>query len=93
MRNGGAHAVCSIAPIVKGTFERFSDDGAAAEVCAQVSAARIHHGDLAARCPISRELPAQNALGEWLALYLAARAEEIPGGRIDREIFRRWGPG
>jgi hypothetical protein len=45
MRDGGADAVCSIAPIVKGTLKRFSNDGAAAEVCTQVSAARIHHRD------------------------------------------------
>ena len=68
MRDGGADAVGSIAPIVKGTLKRISDDGPAAEVRAQVSAARIHHHDLAARCSVSHELPAQNALGEWLAL-------------------------
>ena len=65
-------------------------DGAAAEVRPQVGAVRVHDGNLAVGGSISHQLPAQHTLGERLVVKLAARAEEIPGGRILWKRFRRW---
>jgi len=86
MRDRCADSVRAISPVVERGIESIPP-----LLCrsprsrAQVGTVRIHDGDLPARFSISHQLPSQNALGERPVLQLAARAEQIPGGRIGGE--------
>ena len=76
--NVGAAAIGAVLPIMERALEGFADDMTAAEVGAEVRAARVDYRKLATRRAESDQIAPEDALADWAGAEFVDVAKGVP---------------